>query len=58
MNKKVKTVKGNGKGMLTPAGSGAALNQKSQIKKHMAVTAPTLSEFLSEAEAELESLFA
>ena len=58
MNKKVKAVKGNGKGILAPVDSGAALNQKSRMKKHMAVTAPTLSEFLSEAEAELESLFA
>jgi hypothetical protein len=58
MNKKLKEVKGTGKVMLAPAGPGVALNQKLQVKKHMTETAATMSEFLNEAQAELESLFA
>jgi hypothetical protein len=58
MNKKMKVTKGNGKVLVAPAGPGAALNQKFMVKKHVTETASTLTEFLNEAQAELESLFA
>ena len=67
MNKMVKVVKGTGKvilalltGIFMPilllVGLGVALNQKLRVKKHVTETAPTIGEFLDEAQAELENL--